>query len=330
MQVTLFLRPAVKGKYSIEKVFQSLIPKISEQQTIGLISPPFATPLAFSFFYNLFLAYRRKGKINHITGDIHYVALVLPAKNTILTIHDLEFLNRSKGIKHLILKWIWLVLPARKVAIITVISEETRAQLVSYLPEVAKKTVVISNPLRFHIKGLNNKRINKKLPVILQLGTKKNKNLIRLFKALSAIPSHLIIVGSLSSEVCSSLKKLSISYTLLQNCSDAEIEALYRSSDLLTMVSLSEGFGLPVIEAQAHGLPVVTSNISSLPEVAGKGACFVNPYSPADIRRGILKVVHHDCYRRQLIENGIENCKRFDPSKIALSYQKIYARIAPL
>ena len=96
------------------------------------------------------------------------------------------------------------------------------------------------------------------------------------------------------------------------------------SGDLLVFVSTYEGFGLPILEAQATGRPVITSNVLSMPEVAGDSACLVDPFDVSSIRKGILKVINDPAYREKLIKRGFENVKRFQPDKIAEQYADIY------
>ena len=101
----------------------------------------------------------------------------------------------------------------------------------------------------------------------------------------------------------------------------------YEKCDILSFVSTYEGFGLPIIEAQTCGRVVITSNISSLPEVAGNGAYFINPYDITEIKNGIKELINNSKLRDELIQNGIENVKRFNPEQIANQYKELYQKV---
>ncbi len=94
--------------------------------------------------------------------------------------------------------------------------------------------------------------------------------------------------------------------------------------------STYEGFGLPVIEGQKAGRPVITSNISPLQEVAGGGACLVDPLDIQSIRSGILQVINNGEYRLEIVQKGFENVKQYIPEKIAGEYIKVYQQVSAL
>jgi glycosyltransferase involved in cell wall biosynthesis len=102
----------------------------------------------------------------------------------------------------------------------------------------------------------------------------------------------------------------------------------YLNSDILVFASTYEGFGMPIIEAQACGVAVVTSNLSSMPEVGGKeSAVYVDPYDVLSIRNGVLKLMQEVSFREQVIARGFENVKRFDPATISNMYLELYRTI---
>jgi len=101
----------------------------------------------------------------------------------------------------------------------------------------------------------------------------------------------------------------------------------YINCDMLCFVSTYEGFGLPIIEAQACGRVVITSNNASMPEIANNGALLVNPLDVNDIKNGINLLINNSKLREELISKGIENVKRFQPEIIANQYQQLYDSI---
>ena len=92
---------------------------------------------------------------------------------------------------------------------------------------------------------------------------------------------------------------------------------MYSLADLYIYPSLYEGFGLPILEAQACGCPVLASNVSSCPEIAGESAHVVNPYSVDEIQEGILKILKNKRYKKDLIKKGYKNIKKYDWKKTA-------------
>ncbi len=206
-----------------------------------------------------------------------------------------------------------LRLVEKEVDCVIAVSESTKRDLleVSHIPE-SKITVVYEAPAADfkpqppeQIKRFKEKY---KLPdkFILAIGgIGERRNLVRIKEACRDYP--LIIAGH-------TLPWLSIS----------ELELLYSSAQLLLYPSLYEGFGLPILDAQACGCPVVTSNVSAMPEVAGRGAILVNPYSTEDITRGIRDIGE---VREELIERGLENVKRFSWKKAAQQTAQIYRNL---
>ena len=140
---------------------------------------------------------------------------------------------------------------------------------------------------------------------------------------------QLIIAGSkgwMSDEIYRLPKKLGIEdkVKFLGYVPEKDLPALYCGAKALTFPSLFEGFGLPILEAQACGCPVLTSNVSSMPEVGGKGALYVNPYSVEDIIRGIREIRR---IRGELIKVGFENVKRFSWEKCARETLEVLEKV---
>jgi glycosyltransferase involved in cell wall biosynthesis len=91
--------------------------------------------------------------------------------------------------------------------------------------------------------------------------------------------------------------------------SDGELALLLRNARALVFPSLYEGFGLPLVEAQALDCPVIASNRASIPEVAGDGAVYFDPTRPED---AVARVRALDpALRQRLVESGRVNVTRF-------------------
>jgi len=206
---------------------------------------------------------------------------------------------------------------------VTVISDSTKRELLRYVNIKESKIRVIPDCV-FPVFQKDPKLWNTDKPVILQVGITKNKNIPRVAKALEGLCCHLRITGRLEGENLLALENNNIDYSSVAGISDEEMAREYRNADMLIFASTSEGFGLPIIEAQATGRPVVTSNISSMPEVAGDAACFVDPYDVAGIRMGILRIIEDRIYREKLVEMGFKNAERFRPEQIAGQYVEVY------
>ena len=306
---------------SIENVFNTLLPFLAIQK----VELPFISSGIFNRLKNISFIKEKKAILNHITGNDHYLAIGLAKKTVILTIHDIEVLKRSTGIKRYALKKLWFDWPINNSKIVTTISEFTKSELLQ-LNNYKTPVVVIPNPLTLPITYVP-KTFNVKCPTILHLGVKPNKNLPQLIKALNGISCKLVIIGKENETIKQLLKSNHINYVFKSNLSNEEVIQAYHNCDMLSFISTYEGFGLPIIEAQAMGRPVITANISSMPEVAANGALLVDPYNVKEINSGIMQLINDDVLRSDLIKKGLENVKRFEPQKIAKQYQNAYLEI---
>jgi glycosyltransferase involved in cell wall biosynthesis len=187
------------------------------------------------------------------------------------------------------------------------------------------KIKVIYNPLNPVFQPLE-KPFSAK-PIILQVGTKVVKNLERLITALEGINCHLHIIGMLSDGQKKRLERYQIEFTNEVSLSTFEMKRAYENCDIVSFVSLYEGFGMPIMEANAIGRVVITGNRTSIPEVAKNAALLINPLNMEAIRNGILKLINDDNYRNQLIQNGFENVKRFDVKMITKQYLELYEEV---
>ena len=106
-----------------------------------------------------------------------------------------------------------------------------------------------------------------------------------------------------------------------------DLPALIAGAKAYVLPSLWEGFGIPVIEAQACGVPVVVSNVSSLPEIVRDSAILINPESVDSIAAGIKKVFTYENLRQDLIKKGFNNIGRFSWQTCADQTLKILSQL---
>src|SRR5690554_942597 len=147
IEVTYFFRKPRPQYHSIERVFGLIIENLPENIVPKIHKLSGGEKGYFSRFQALLEARKNKGKINHITGDISYVALALPRKGLVITFHDLESLERNNRLISQMLKWFWVKIPARRASVITVISEHTKKQVIEWAKVPESKIKVIPNPL---------------------------------------------------------------------------------------------------------------------------------------------------------------------------------------
>jgi glycosyltransferase involved in cell wall biosynthesis len=323
IRVTHYMRRPGRGAHSVERLYEDVRAHLSADIEVSICTSRFLSRGLFGRMYDIVRARYYQGDVNHVTGDVHFLTYLLDRRRTILTILDCVTLERLHGIKRWLCWLFWYWLPAKRCAVITVVSEATRQQVLRHLRCDPDKVRVIYCNVSEEFKAVE-LPFNVSRPRLLQIGTSANKNLERVAAALVGVNCELAIIGRLSPMQIYALKQHHVRY---ENFVDLSREALveqYLRCDMVVFVSTYEGFGLPIVEANAVGRAVVTSNIWSMPEVAGGAACLVDPFDVASIRAGICWVIEDSAYREHLVKRGFENVKRFRIESIAAQYAALY------
>ncbi|MDY6874721.1 MAG: glycosyltransferase family 1 protein [Chloroflexota bacterium] len=274
----------------------------------------------------------------------HVLPLVHPHAS-LVTVHDLGYLYfpeahpwRQRLYLDLSTRW-----NARAAAHLLADSEATKADLVArYSIPPGKITVVYPGrnerlaPVRDQARveavkahyGITG-------DYFLYLGTlQPRKNLSRLIAAFATLKTETVLVlagkhGWLYKDLFAQVRHLGLEGPALSSAAgrvifpgyipDENKAALLSGALAFTFPSLYEGFGLPVLEAQACGCPVITSITSSLPEVAGDAALMVDPSDTRAIAAGMQRIVTDPALRDRLIERGFANVRRFSWTACAQS-----------
>jgi glycosyltransferase involved in cell wall biosynthesis len=111
---------------------------------------------------------------------------------------------------------------------------------------------------------------------------------------------------------------------------ESDLTSLYSAARVYACPSLYEGFGFTVLEAMTCGVPVVCSRNTSLAEVAGDAALQVDSQSPHEFATALRRAFSEEELRRQLIDQGHNNCRRFSWQRAASETLAAYERVAGL
>lgn len=238
----------------------------------------------------------------------------------------------------------WTADSVRRASRILTISRSTCDDIIDYY-KVEREKVSVSYPglkMSPKTKKTDLKKYGVSGDFILYVGTlQPRKNIERLIEAFAIIVKDaknsnqldknssnssigpkglsLVVVGKkgwLYDEILSKAESLKVADRVIFTgfVPDEDLPAFYKTAKCFVLVSLYEGFGLPVLEAMHYGCPVVVSNVSSLPEVVGEAGVLVDPQKPAEIARGISKAIKN---RAELAKKGFAQAKKFSWEKCA-------------
>jgi glycosyltransferase involved in cell wall biosynthesis len=312
---------------SIEQLFGAISGSLPSWVRCRIVTAPQGRADIRSILKNLLWAGQLKDvDLVHQTGDNHYAVLGIWSCPTILTIHDLRFIDEAKFLRRWLFWWIWLYLPCRKARRVTVISQFTADRLLATCRVNPAKVRVIPN-------CVSPKFVEKTKPWpsgparLLVVGTTSNKNLERVAEACRGLPLTLVILGQLNDTLCELLSGHGLHFEKISNLTSQAVVQLYCGCDLVAFVSTYEGFGLPILEAQAVGRPVLTSKLSPMSDVAGGGALKVDPFDVAAIRGGLQRLLTQPDLREDLVQKGFENVKKYSATAIAEQYAALYLEV---
>jgi len=215
--------------------------------------------------------------------------------------------------------------------------------------EIIKKYRIDSPKIEVTYEGFNQKMKSQGKEILPKYGIKKpfllyvgsvypHKNVENLIKAvlllnqsnhLSSLRFTLVIVCGRSvfwQRLLNKIKEMKAENLVKMTgfVPDEELGSFYREALAFTFPSLSEGFGLPGLEAMANGLPLVCSDIPVFHEIYENAAEYFNPHEPKDIAEKIIKVITNEEIKNSLTQKGLERVKDFSWQKMASQTLQIY------
>lgn len=320
MGKVLFLRKKMQGENSIEEIAFNLVAAIPDLKLLEL--PEYGTSLK-GILKNILFVRRNSSDINHFFSSSDTYLIPFCTGKKIVTWHDVgtAFYTKSKK-KKWIKKYLLRYLPMLFCDVITCISSSTYNEVLSEFPKVKKKLTIIPNPYNPLLKRTEQNITE--IPLILHIGTGSRKNLERVIEALSDIKCQLFIVGKLSSVQLTLLRKYKIDYYNEFDVPFSRIVELYKQCTIVSFPSLYEGFGMPVIEANAVGRPILTSKVGAIPEIAKDAAYYANPYSITELKTAFKFLLNRKDVCNDLIQKGICNAQKYSIDKIAQQYSDLY------
>lgn len=286
-------------------------------------------------------------QLNDLKADLVHFSMtqqpILYTGKSVTTVHDLttaRFTNPAKNfllfktkqqVYKAVIRWVAhssvrIITPSEYVKKDLARFARVRPAKITVTYEAADRIMEIAKP----VEGLNLS------PFIMYVGRPQpHKNLRRLMEAFSLLRQktpelRLVLVGK-QDELYKRLADWAVSehirgVAFTGYVSEGQLKWLYRHAAAYVFPSLSEGFGLPALEAMVHGAPVVASNATCLPEVYGDAAHYFDPKNVLDMSNKIGEVINDPHFRRDLVEKGLIQAKKYSWAKTAEQTLAVYQK----
>ena len=307
-----------------------------------VLGPPARHPVLFVAWFEgavaLWLARHRPAVFLSLDG-FTTLATRVPR---VTVFHDLVFEHRADTMGRLIRAYYLFFMPrfARASRQLVAVSETTKADLVAtYCLDPRRIGVAYNAPAAIFgaLDAARQQAVREKFsgarPYFLFVGAlQPRKNLGTLLRAFdlfkeaggaAAADAQLLVVGRRAWQA----GPIFAAYGQMRHAgavqftgrvADNDLTGLYAAARAMVYVPYFEGFGLPVVEAQASGCPVLTSSVSALPEVAGPGgALLVDPADAQAIAAALARLWTDDALRTRLAAQGLANQARFSWARSA-------------
>jgi len=280
----------------------------------------------------------------HLVHGPAFVGPLLTPCPVVITIHDLSFIRFPTLFRPANRLYLTMLtrLSARRARRLIAVSAHTAAETTRLLGISPERIDVVYHGVDPAFRPLPAGEVaafrqRRELPerFVLFVGTlEPRKNLVRLVEAFARIRNGrvgLVLAGGkgwLYDELFARVEALGLSKEVIfpGYVMNDELPLWYNAATIMAYPSLYEGFGMPVLEAQACGTPVLASNVSSLPEAAGDAASMADPYDVEALAAELNRLLTDKLLRHELRKRGLAHASQFTWPLMALETAGVYRR----
>jgi glycosyltransferase involved in cell wall biosynthesis len=321
-------------------------PDLREQFDIDLVAPPDAEAMPLEA-----IRFRRAGPFaghvweqavlpRHAPGGLLSLCNTGPLgrRRQIVCIHDMSTRVCPESYAPAFRLGYRVLLPAlgRTAAVVSTVSRHSAGELARYGVRRADRIEVIPNghehAMRWRpARSETVRRAAGRRPIVLIGSPAPHKNVglvLGLAGRLAEAGLSVVVVGAADPGVFRRATGAPAENVVWPGrLDDAALAALLADALCLAFPSLSEGFGLPLVEAMALGCPIVSSDRASMPEVCGDAALYAPPDEPETWMRRFLDLAASPSLRDTLRARGLARCRRFSWADAARRYVEAMAQV---
>lgn len=254
---------------------------------------------------------------------------------SVVTLHDLYRVTNPALYSPMQLRqWRYATAPAFcRAGRLIAVSEATRQAVLHAYPRTAGRVSVVheASPV-VRTESVVSSAGSSSAPYGLMVANiTPNKNVALLFEALDLLARsgwkpRIVLAGRDDAGLLPALftRFPDVDVTTVGSVSDAELAALYAGAAVYINTSLVEGFCLPILEAHTWGVPVICADIPVLREVAGEGAIFIDPTSPASLAGALRDLLGNERDAAAMRVKALVNDRRFSWEKAARETEAVF------
>lgn len=277
--------------------------------------------------------WRRSRTLRRAAADLdlfHSPVTAFPALDcpVTATVHEIPFVAYRKldGFWRANAQWYWVSRAVAECGAVVVPSEATRAQVLALHPGVGPKLAVVPHPAP-PTPAEEQKEHDRSVLFVGRLDRRKRIDALLAGAALAEVSVRLVgpHPETARERIEQVARGLGIERRVLfmGEVDEEMLDYLYRQACAVGLVSSSEGFGFPVLEALARGIPVVVARGTGAAETGGDAVLAVDPDRPEEIAAALARAADPD-YRAEVRRLGPAQALRFQPQRTARGYLELF------